>query len=391
MAPGHERRPSERHAAQVAHEPASGAYEGAPQVPHPAFAIAHRSPLRPPDRGQPLVHRGRGGRAQPARDRAGRPGAQVLRVAGARHPPYRDPQGGHRGGWEPGAGQGRQEQGGRAVPAGRVRHRVRRRHLEPGVHPRPRDRARDRPEVRLVLLIWRRAAGPGPQQREGLPARASRGGGRDRAQDLRDAGGGAGRGAAGGGPAGGGRGGGGNRTGCLGTRGAGRLRDREGERAIQLGYRAVGYRARTVAELRTFLERKRVEPEAIADAVEELTAAGLLDDARFARRFAEDKRELERWGTERIARDLHRRGIAPDLIERVVSDRTHEAELATALLLLEQRMPAPRDDRERDRAWRLFVRRSYDAEIAYEAVRRHESGGGGARPPARGSSPGVTR
>src|ERR687894_2580988 len=151
--------------------------------------------------------------------------------------------------------------------------------------------------------------------------------------------------------------------------------ERETERAIQLAYRAVGYRDRTVAELRTFLERKRVEPDAITDAVEELTAAGFLDDARFARRFADDKRELERWGSERIARDLHRRGIAPDLIERVIADRSREAELGTALLLLEQRLPAPRDDRERDRAWRLLVRRGYDAEVAYEAVRRHENGG----------------
>ena len=155
--------------------------------------------------------------------------------------------------------------------------------------------------------------------------------------------------------------------------------ERERERAIQLGYRAVGYRDRTVAEFRTFLERKRVEPEAIADAVEELTAAGLLDDARFAHRFAEDKRELDRWGTERIARDLRRRGIAPDLIERVAADRSREAELETAVVLLEQRLPAPRDDRERDRAWRLLIRRGYDSDVAYEAVRRHESGGSGER------------
>ena len=155
--------------------------------------------------------------------------------------------------------------------------------------------------------------------------------------------------------------------------------ERERERAIQLGYRAVGHRDRTVAELRTFLERKRVEPEAIADAVEELTAAGLLDDARYARRFAEDKRELERWGSERIARDLHRRGVPPDLIERVVSDRSREAELGTALLLLEQRLPAPRDDRERDRAWRLLIRRGYEPELAYEAVRRHERADDGRR------------
>jgi regulatory protein len=147
------------------------------------------------------------------------------------------------------------------------------------------------------------------------------------------------------------------------------------ERALQLAYRAVGQRERTVAELRTFLERKRVEPESIAAAVAELTQAGLLDDARYARRFAEDKRELESWGAERIARELHRRGVAPDLIEAVVADRSREAELETAILLLEQRVPPPTDDRERDRAWRLLSRRGYEAELAYEAVRRHERGG----------------
>jgi regulatory protein len=155
--------------------------------------------------------------------------------------------------------------------------------------------------------------------------------------------------------------------------------ERERERAIQLGYRAVGRRERTVAELRTFLERRRVEPHAIEDAVVELTDSGFLDDARYAQRFAEDKRELERWGSERIARELHRRGVAPDLIELAVADRSREAELETALIVLGQRVPPPRDDRERDRAWRLLVRRGYEVEVAYEAVRRHESGSGGAR------------
>jgi regulatory protein len=149
---------------------------------------------------------------------------------------------------------------------------------------------------------------------------------------------------------------------------------RETERAIQLAYRAVGYRERTVAELRTFLERKRVEPVAIDDAVDELTGAGFLDDARYARRFAEDKRQLERWGSARIARDLKRRGVAPDLIERVLGDQSREAELGTAVLLLEHRGPPPTDDRTRDRAWAILIRRGYDPEIAYEAVRRHERG-----------------
>jgi regulatory protein len=152
---------------------------------------------------------------------------------------------------------------------------------------------------------------------------------------------------------------------------------RERERAIQLGYRALGSRERTVAELRTILERKRVEPEAIEDAVAELSGAGLLDDRRYANRFAEDKRDLERWGSGRIARELQRRGVPPHLIEAAVADRSREAELATALLVLEQRVGPPRDDRDRDRAWRLLIRRGYQAELAYEAVRRHESSLGG--------------
>src|SRR4051794_21553718 len=154
---------------------------------------------------------------------------------------------------------------------------------------------------------------------------------------------------------------------------------RERERAIQLAHRAVGRRERTVAELRALLERKRVEPEAIDEAVAELRQAGLLDDARYARRFAEDKRELDRWGSERIARELHRRGVAPDLIDAAVADQSRDAELRTALLVLEQRAPSVTDDRERDRAWRLLIRRGYDVELAYEAVRRHEHGSGGAR------------
>jgi regulatory protein len=154
----------------------------------------------------------------------------------------------------------------------------------------------------------------------------------------------------------------------------------ERERAIDLAYRAVGARDRTVAELRTVLERKRVEPAAIEEAVAELVDAGFLDDARYARRFAEDKRTLERWGSERIARDLRRRGVGPEFVEEAVATQDRGAELETAMLLLEARFPdPPRDDRARDRAWSLLVRRGYEPDLAYEAVRAHGRRGEGRR------------
>ena len=145
----------------------------------------------------------------------------------------------------------------------------------------------------------------------------------------------------------------------------------ENQRALELAYRALSARDRTLVELRAWLERKRVEPRAIEHAVAELRRAGFLDDARFARRFAEDKRDIERWGRERIERELIRRGVRPDLVADVVAEGSREGDLEAALALLAERLPPPSNDRERERAWRLLVRKGYEPELAYEAVRAH--------------------
>jgi len=151
------------------------------------------------------------------------------------------------------------------------------------------------------------------------------------------------------------------------------VRRSESARAIDLAYKAVARRDLTVAELRARLERKHVPPQAIDDAVAELEETGFLDDARYARQFAEDKRELEQWGTDRIAQDLRRRGIAPQLIDAAVSTHDRDSELRTALLLLKQRYPdPPRDDRDRDRAWQMLVRRGYSPDLSYDAIRTWE-------------------
>ena len=77
-----------------------------------------------------------------ARDHRRRQGAEVLRVGAPRHPSHRDAEGRHRRGRQPHARQGRQEQDGAAVQAGRVRHPVRHRHLPRGQPHRLRRRAR---------------------------------------------------------------------------------------------------------------------------------------------------------------------------------------------------------------------------------------------------------
>jgi regulatory protein len=142
-------------------------------------------------------------------------------------------------------------------------------------------------------------------------------------------------------------------------------------RAWETALRALNVRDRTEREIRELLERKDCDPEAIEDAIAELLAEHLIDDYRFAERFIEDKRELEAWGHVRIALDLERRGVPPETIEEALAEDGAD-ELVTALALLEARIAAIEGDRDRDRAWRLLLRRGYEPELAYSAVREHE-------------------
>jgi regulatory protein len=147
------------------------------------------------------------------------------------------------------------------------------------------------------------------------------------------------------------------------------------QRAFERALKSISVRERTESEVRAFLMQRGYEAPVIADVVRALREERLVDDAGYARRFVEDRRLLDQWGSERIARDLERRGVAAELVEAALAGIDAQDELGTAIELLDRRFPMPFDgDRERDKAWRLLVRRGYEPELAYSAVRRHEQG-----------------
>jgi len=147
----------------------------------------------------------------------------------------------------------------------------------------------------------------------------------------------------------------------------------ERQRALEFAYRALDNRDRTEQELRLLLGQRKIDPDAIDAVVEELAELGLLDDARYAERFAEDRRLLDQWGRRRIASDLSRRGVRRELIDEALAGSGYADELEVAQDVLRRRYAAPfADDSERDKAWRLLVRRGYEPELAYVAVRRHD-------------------
>ena len=108
------------------------------------------------------------------------------------------------------------------------------------------------------------------------------------------------------------RGAGGRRRRCARSDRTGGVTDPERlQHALDLAYRFLGHRDRTVAEVRERLAAERVEPAVVEEAVEELRHLGYLDDARYAQRFAEDRRTIDAWGAERIERRLLAVGVDP--------------------------------------------------------------------------------
>lgn len=148
------------------------------------------------------------------------------------------------------------------------------------------------------------------------------------------------------------------------------------QHALDLSFRYLGPRARTEVELRRYLEGKRVEPETIAQALSSLRDQDYLNDARFAREFAEDKRLLEEWGADRIERKLLALGVPVELVRAAVDARDRDAEAEAAMTLLRRRFPQLGDDpREQRKAVGVLARKGYDSELAWDLVRAYARGG----------------
>jgi regulatory protein len=159
-------------------------------------------------------------------------------------------------------------------------------------------------------------------------------------------------------------------------------------RGLELAYLYLNHRERTTEELRRHLIGHDLEASAVEAAIAELTELGYLDDDRFARLFAQDKRELQGWGNGRIRSALLSRGIDHDVVEAALTEPADSSagedadpggagggEFARAVAVLERRFPdPPSEHRERERALGVLLRRGYDPELALDVVAAYSRG-----------------
>ena len=115
-----------------------------------------------------------------------------------------------------------------------------------------------------------------------------------------------------------------------------RLEQRAEVFAARLGaLRILAFRALPSTEIQRRLVRKGFVPATAGEAVASLVAAGLINDAEFARHFARTRAKRFRYGPARLARDLRRLGIGQEEADRAVREALASEGVDTGELLRE--------------------------------------------------------
>ncbi len=147
--------------------------------------------------------------------------------------------------------------------------------------------------------------------------------------------------------------------------------DREERRvnAHEAALRLLDARPRSEHEMRTRLALRGFDPATIDHEIERLRNAGLLDDARFARAWVEDRKRVSPRGSAMLRYELLGRGIDPETAAAAL-DGIDDLEFATRLALQRGRRYVDHGHAEfLARVGGFLRRRGFDYRVTSEALR----------------------
>ncbi|NOX19161.1 MAG: regulatory protein RecX [Chlorobi bacterium] len=130
-------------------------------------------------------------------------------------------------------------------------------------------------------------------------------------------------------------------------------------------------RAHSKRELTIKLLQRKIEKEIIEQIIPELERAGFLNDADFARLYAEEKISRKRLGPLKIKSELIKKGISKEIIDETISAIDRDTIYRNCKYLLEKKMNFIRETDERKLRNKLYSylnSKGYEAEIIYELL-----------------------
>jgi regulatory protein len=134
----------------------------------------------------------------------------------------------------------------------------------------------------------------------------------------------------------------------------------------------LGFRSRSEAELRHYLQQRGFSTTAVDAAIRRLISLNYLNDEVFARNWALSRAQNQGHGPVKIAQELRIKGVAPLVIRtalRETFDQVDEAAAARRLLTKRfkgERLTEPKAAR---RAAAFLQRRGYSSKVIFDLLR----------------------
>ena len=160
------------------------------------------------------------------------------------------------------------------------------------------------------------------------------------------------------------------------------------ERGPEADHEAVGRKilldqltgqARTRAELAAKLAAKHVPADVAERLLDRFEEVGLVDDAAFAREWAQSRQAGRGLARRALGAELRRKGVDPETVAEALEQVSGDTERATAQALVRRKLRSLRNVDDAAKVRRLvalLARKGYPAGTAYEVVREELAAAG---------------
>jgi regulatory protein len=129
-------------------------------------------------------------------------------------------------------------------------------------------------------------------------------------------------------------------------------------------------RPRSEAEMRRYLQGKKVPPAIETEVVERLTSAGLLDNQAFASYWVENRESFNPRGRHALRYELRQKGLSEETIALALEDIDEEDSAYRALINRARRIPPLDHGSFRKKLGSFLRRRGFSYEAISAALER---------------------
>jgi len=142
------------------------------------------------------------------------------------------------------------------------------------------------------------------------------------------------------------------------------------QRCLNAALRYLTYRPRSESELRERLQRRGFSEDNVATAIARLREQGLVDDLAFAQFWKENRQSFSPRSQWLTRHELKQKGVADEVIERVVADVDDEGSAYRAAIARAHSLPAVDYQGFRRRLGEYLKRRGFGYGVINNTVKK---------------------